>query len=447
MNVATLPSGTPLAFLPPETSAFDAKPTAPVRTTGDLLSILSEKPPRTLPMMRTACGLLGKYLELPGDQIPIDLIEDRKRGFRPFLESHRYKENSVRSYVFQQTHLLKTAKRFGWRPDCHLTDEWKPVFELAARAHLTDIARHFSRSTDSPSEVTEKAVDQWGEARVREGLKFFTVAAKKNSFLRLLQKVGALKSTPARLLRFEKFGVPLEDLSAGLSQDIKTVLKWKQAPFAKNRPKFGKIRAVTANNDRLILTQIAGYVINDRGDSPQSLSDLLQQDYLEGFIEWAMNERRVKGRSIQGRLAGILAIVKHHPMFAGKDYTWFKALIDSIPIEDESEIKKRKASKYVSYEELEAIPARIRQFRDAYARKRNRRSIRVAQLAMEELIFRWFIVFPWRQRNLRECRVAGPAPNLFKAKIPPITEIDRACYEVHASCLNILAIMRQAKLT
>ena len=103
------------------------------------------------------------------------------RAFRPFLESHRYKENSVRSYVFQQTHLLKTAKRFGWRPDGNLTEAWKSVFELAVRAHLTDIARHFSRSTDSPSEVTEKAVDQWGEARVREGLKFITVVAKKNT--------------------------------------------------------------------------------------------------------------------------------------------------------------------------------------------------------------------------------------------------------------------------
>ena len=44
MNVATLLSGTPLALLPPEASAFDAKPTAPVRMTGDLLSILSENP-------------------------------------------------------------------------------------------------------------------------------------------------------------------------------------------------------------------------------------------------------------------------------------------------------------------------------------------------------------------------------------------------------------------
>ena len=35
MNVAILPSGTPLAFLPPEASAFDAKPTPRVRTTGD----------------------------------------------------------------------------------------------------------------------------------------------------------------------------------------------------------------------------------------------------------------------------------------------------------------------------------------------------------------------------------------------------------------------------
>ena len=45
-----------------------------------------------------------------------------------------------------------------------------------------------------------------------------------------------------------------------------------------------------------------------------------------------MNERNIKGRSVQGRIGGVLAIMKHHPMFAGQDYSWFKSLIDSIPL-------------------------------------------------------------------------------------------------------------------
>jgi integrase len=213
-------------------------------------------------------------------------------------------------------------------------------------------------------------------------------------------------------------------------KDILAVLKWKQAEFSRNRPKFGKIRALTANNNRLILQQLTSYVVKIAGGDPQSLRDLIQQDNVEGFIEWMINERHIKGASVQGRLAGVLAIVKYHPMLAGQDFTWFKdlldsILLDSIPIEDVSERKKRKAVKYVSFDELEAIPVKIRAFREAYEKKRKKNSKKVAQLAMDELIFRWFIALLMRQRNLRECRISGPAPNLFKSRIPPITEIDK----------------------
>jgi hypothetical protein len=238
------------------------------------------------------------------------------------------------------------------------------------------------------------------------------------------------------MLKFTPYGIPLEDMPTKLREDIETVLKWKMAPFARNRPKFGKIRPVTARNDRLILTQLASYVVKVAGGSPQSLPDLVQQDNVEGFTEWAINERHIKGRSVQGRLAGILAIVKHHPMFAGQDFAWFKTLLDSIPLEDESERKKRKAVKYVSYDELETIPAKIRAFREAYEKKRNSTTAKVAQLVAEELIFRWFLVFPWRQRNLRECLIGGTAPNLFKARIPPISSLDKPSWIVEVEAEN-----------
>jgi len=376
-------------------------------------------------MMRTTCGHLGKYLDLPGDQIPFDLIETKKRGFRPFLESRHYAENSIHSYVTHQRALLNGAILHGWDPDGNPTEDWKPLLKLAAKEWLTDIVRHFSRTLKSPRDVTMEAVEEWGVAALKNGLKFTTVAIKKNNFWRLLEKVGWLKSTPVHLLRFVPYGIPLDEMPTKLSEDIQRVLKWKTAEFARDRPKKGKIRSITANGVRLILQQLTGYVVTIASGDPQSLLDLIQQDHVEGFIEWTLNDRHVKGASVHRRLSGVLAIVKYHPMFVGQDFTWFKTLLDSIPVEDPSERKKRKAGKYVTYDELEAIPAQIRAHREAYERKRKKNPTKVAQMAMEELIFRWFLVFPWRQRNLRECRISGPAPNLFKARIPSITEIDR----------------------
>lgn len=425
MSFAQLQYGAESAPPLPLASRCDANEPVSVGTTGDLLAILRKNPTRSFKMIRTVCGHLGNYLDLPGDQIPIDLIERRKRGFRPFLEGRRYTEHSVRTYMNHQRKLLKAAMLYGWRPQGNPAEAWNPLLDIAAEKGIKDVVWHFACLTTTPREVTKEMVDLWGQSRIADGLMYTTVATKRNRFWRLLEKTGWVTKTPVHLLKFRLYGIPLEEMPHQLREDIQIVLRWKQAEFARNRPKYGRIRAVTAKNIRLILQQVTGYVINVVGGHPQSLRELIVQDNIEGFVEWAINERHVMGVSIQGRLAGVLAIVKYHPMFAGLDFSWFKTLLDSIPIEDASERKKRKALKYLTYEELEAIPSRIRAYRQAYELKRHKNPVKVAQLAMEELIFRWFLVFPWRQRNLRECTIGGPAPNLFKARIPPITEIDK----------------------
>jgi hypothetical protein len=67
------------------------------------------------------------------------------------------------SYVYQLRVLLKTARRFGWDPDATASDEWQPILELAAEKKLLGIARHFSRITKTPAEVTLEEVDRWGD--------------------------------------------------------------------------------------------------------------------------------------------------------------------------------------------------------------------------------------------------------------------------------------------
>ena len=70
----------------------------------------------------------------------------------------------------------------------------------------------------------------------------------------------------------------------------------------------------------------------------------------------------------------------------------FKPLIDSIPIEADSERKKRKAEKYVEYEVLETIPGQIRAAINASGKKKSVKN--TAPLAVEELIMQWLLVLP-----------------------------------------------------
>jgi hypothetical protein len=96
--------------------------------------------------------------------------------------------------------------------------------------------------------------------------------------------------------------------------------------------------------------------------------------------------------------------------------------LDGLPAESESEVKKRKAEKYLEYAVAESIPVRIRAGRPAAEKEGG---ILAARLALEELLMKWLITLPWRQRNIRECRIGGPTPNLFKGKIPHYSDIDK----------------------
>jgi hypothetical protein len=91
-------------------------------------------------------------------------------------------------------------------------------------------------------------------------------------------------------------------------------------------------------------------------------------------VEWSINVRRVKGRSLLFPLRLLSAAMRQHPSYKSVDLNWFKPLIGTLPIEPKSELKKRKAAKYLEYSVLESIPAMIR----AESPPRKRRGSRVS---------------------------------------------------------------------
>lgn len=89
---------------------------------------------------------------------------------------------------------------------------------------------------------------------------------------------------------------------------------------------------MTANGLRLSLTQLSGVAINVLGMEPTSLKDLITKDIVESYVDWAINERGLRGESVFLKLAGISAVVFHRPKFKGLDLSWFKELMDSITL-------------------------------------------------------------------------------------------------------------------
>lgn len=439
MISTVLPIGTEIASIIPSSSEQEhAVPlsTPPVvKTTGDLLAILRVQPPPSFGMLKTTCRHLGTYLELPGDQISFETIAARKAGFRDFLASRPYTEISIRGYVYQVQVLLRLAQKFGWDPDREISREWKSLLATAAASGVLGITKHFSRLTKTPHEITIEKLNAWEDSRIRAGVFYTSTRTTRNHFVRFLQRSGWTSLKFSGMKTLENYGVTLDELPAGLNSEIQMLLKWKQADYARNRPPRGKIREVSAEKLRGIICQLAGYVINVCDSHPASVTELLQQEFVERFVEWMINERGVKGRSFRQSMGMIFAVVRYHSAYTSVDFAWFKSLLNSIPSEDDSERKDRKAQKYVEYEVLEGIPYKIRAERKI-SEKRRENKHRIACLAMEELVMRWLTILPWRQRNVRQCRIAGPIPNLFKGKIPPFSGLDKPNWVVEEEGKN-----------
>jgi hypothetical protein len=84
---------------------------------------------------------------------------------------------------------------------------------------------------------------------------------------------------------------------------------------------------------------------------------------------------------------------------------------------------EKQAAKEIDYGAVEGIPTKIRAERKTAAKQGDKQ---FALAVRDELLMLWLTVLPWRQRNIRECRIYGPRPNIFKAKIMPHAFIAKA---------------------
>jgi hypothetical protein len=370
--------------------------------------------------------LLGIYLNGSTEDVPLDSVEQTRDGFRPFLEGRKYAGNSIRSYVNFRRILLKSAREFGWNPSDAVPEEWRGVLALAAERKCTDIVKELARIRTTPGDVTIPDVDNWVQTKIDQNRSFSWANGRKRSLWRLLRDCACTVQTPKCILRESRYGVPLEQFPPELKAEVLALLKWKQAAYSVERPKHGRHRAVTAKNLRKIISQLFGFAACVRGGTDiKSLSQLVQKRIVGEYVEWCINEREVKGRSLQCDLGLLAGSLRKHPSYTSLDIDWFTPFLDGLPTEGEAELKKRKAEKYLEYSVVESIPAKIRAERTA-ADKRG--IVHVARLATEELLMKWIITLPWRQRNIREMRISGPTPNVFKGKVPPFSDMDKPAW-------------------
>ncbi len=423
MGISNVLNGTLIAGDVHSPSEIDTAEFKAVSTVAELLDKLRENPPTEFAILKTTCARLVGFLGKGTDQMPIDLVNDAKDGFRAYLAERRYKENSIRTYVNHVTILLRHAEDCGWKPGESVPEVWRSIMAYDTAANCPNALRHFARRSPDPASISSENVDEWADDAVKKGLNYRRMRNERTTFLRLLHKCGCLQQMPVFLLQRKGRSVKLCDLPPEFRQELLDLLNWKQAELSMGRPKGSQIRPVTAKQIRTIVQQLYFFATRVAGRiGILSLAHLMDKELISSYLEWCVNERKVAGLGLQHEVRLLFASIRQYPAFRSLDVSWWRMLHDSIPIEPESERRRRKAMKYLEYETLESIPSQIR----AHASQTRGLSAKeTAREVMNELMMRWLLVLPWRQRNIRECRIGGQKPNLFRGKIPPFSEIDK----------------------
>lgn len=363
MTTVNVPDGSQIAQVPPASSLTADKFAIVPKTVADLLVLLEQQGMKGMPMLRTTSGVLATFLSATHDRLTIQSVHDTKDQFRSYLTERRYAENSIRTYVNHAKILLNAAGQFGWVPSEEIPPAWEPVLNCGRSRKLPrNLVKHLMVLKPEPIHVSDTDVNAWAMSQVKAGYTIANIDSITAWYWRTVKKLGL--AGPHSRVAVSRYKIPLDQFPSRLKSEVQEVLRWKQANFSPGRPSKGKHRAVSAHALERAICQLYGFAVNVRGDANIAcLSDLIQESLLTEFVTWRINERNTGGYGNRIALVMIKAAIRHHPIHRKIDLSWFDGLLNSIPEEPESEVRRRKAAKFLDYHVIEGIPEKIRETR------------------------------------------------------------------------------------
>ena len=374
-------------------------------------------------LLRTVAGHVANSLNVPFLELTLNEMSQAKPMFSSYLRSKGRKPHSVHTYVGLASRILKFAGKFGWvKSTTKAEAAWAPILErIGMPLGCRGIAVYAMGKGMLPRQLTDLDLLQWAMWLIRAGRSYNYAQQRLWHFRRAAVKAGLQSEFPhiSAPRKQQQMGIPVSQMPEPLRSQIQEVLRWKQAKRAKGRPRKGRLREVSARIVEGGLTRLYGYAVTVLGKTEiKSMLELVNEEILDHYINWCL-ERNLKPCSLSW-LGVLSACLKYHPDFEQNDFSWFTNLLNSIEQEDESTQRERKDKKYLPYDVLAEIPDKLAAQRRATDKTDTKR---IAYLFHDELLIRWLLIMPWRQRNIREAELGGgEEPNIFRG---PLSELFR----------------------
>lgn len=398
-----------------------------LRTVNDLLASLSVD--TQLPMLRTTAGHIATFLNVPVEKLEIEALIGVVPEFRAYLKKQRYKRNAANSYCNYAGVLLRKARELGWvESNAQVPKDWEEILSaVRSLKGARGIVNFAIRRCKTPATLTDDDLSRWGHMMLEQGKCYEYIHRLPQDFRRELNKAELANKIPGIFVDWKPsstYFVPLCNLPSGLRQEVEEMLRWRQAPYVQTRRKK-RLRAISARNLKNTIERFYGFIVNVRptlavdriadDEKIDTLLDLVTPDRVDAYVDWRLNLRKGKGRSVVVQLGALCSALKEHPNYKEINFTWLDDLLRGIPYEAESRRRERKERKYLPYDTLAQVPGQIRAMRN----KSPKITYEFARLLQDELVIQCLLILPWRQRNIRECRIGrkSDGANLFKSEI------------------------------
>ena len=343
-----------------------------------------------LRMMRTAAGHFANFLGLTLNQVPLDQLTRPTADFKAYLKNQHYKRHAIRSYVHYVCVLLRKAEGLGWKRSLpEIPPEWSTIYGVARRKGCGAIVRYAIENGKRPTEFGDAELDAWGSAATAAGRTYGHTTTSKHLFRRAVFEAG-LASLMPRLSRREHqtYAIPVAQFPTQLRTEVEDMIAWKQADFIPGAgvARRTKLRDVSANNVRTTLGRLYGHA-QGRQMRPTNLEELAAQDIIVSYIDWYINQRKLRPAPLRSALGAVHAAITQ---YRAVNLPWFSELLNSIPKEPKSAIRKRKEKKWAPYAAIAEGPAKIR----AAADRSRCTGKKLAMMRRNELLMEFITILP-----------------------------------------------------
>ena len=427
-------TGTQIHLELPPSAGSDAISSQPPQTLQDLLEVLQKREfvqKEQLGMLRSTAEHLSSHLAKSPSHISIGELVDAATGFKTYLQDRRLKRNSVRSYLNYLRILLQMAKQCGWTQESTpIVEAWDHILTglQATFPSCRGIVRYAVLQGKTPATFTEVDLGDWFNRMISAGRSYKSLMKVRREFRRFIFQSGLGAQMPGLCPPENRhYGVTMAQLPELLRTEIENLLAFKMALFSPGRSHKSRHREVTALGLQQFFRRVYGFLRNVKGERASSLRDLVTKDHFVEYVAWCLNERKNRSRGLAVMLGKVRAALRTYPPLQGFDLKWIPQLISDLPEDPEELTRAVKQRKWVPYDELSQIPQKIKQqlIRSGGQPLSKKRQALIYQ-AM--LIISWFLMLPWRQRNVRQMKLGSfeEGGNLWKTRVPALATIAKS---------------------